>query len=50
MAEEILVDEATASAPGTAAFTFRPAGRRLLRGFDQPVEAFTLGPSAIDDT
>jgi len=41
---EILVDEATAASAAAAAFSFRPAGRRLLKGFDQPVEAFALVP------
>jgi adenylate cyclase len=43
---EVLVDTATTSAAGER-FSFRPAGLRLLKGFDVPVEVFSLGaPSA----
>ncbi len=38
---EVLVDVPTAAAVG-GAFSFRPAGHRLLKGFDQPVEVFSL--------
>jgi adenylate cyclase len=39
--KEVLVDQATmASAEGR--FAFRPAGLRLLKGFDQPFEVFSL--------
>jgi adenylate cyclase len=39
--KEVLVDGATAaSAPGP--FEFRPAGSRLLKGFDEPIEVFSL--------
>lgn len=38
---EVLVDVATASA-GSEAFAFRPAGHRLLKGFDTPIEVFSL--------
>jgi class 3 adenylate cyclase len=36
---EVLVDEATADSPGVTA---TPAGRRMLRGFDDPVPVFAL--------
>jgi adenylate cyclase len=39
--KEVLVDAATASAP-SGAFACQPAGHRLLKGFDQPVEVFSL--------
>ena len=40
---EVLVDGATASASaGSPAFGFRPAGHRLLKGFDTPIEVFSL--------
>jgi len=39
---EVLVDAAATSAAGDA-FSFRPAGHRLLKGFDVPVEVFSLG-------
>ena len=29
-----------------AGLTFSPAGRRMLKGFDDPVELFALGPAA----
>ena len=38
---EVLVNAATASSAGDP-FEFRPAGRRLLKGFEQPVEVFSL--------
>jgi len=38
---EVLVDAVTASA-GSGSFAFRPAGHRLLKGFDEPVEVFSL--------
>ncbi len=38
---EVLVDTATTAAARDA-FTFRPAGHRLLKGFDIPLEVFSL--------
>jgi adenylate cyclase len=38
---EVLVNGATAES-ATDRFTFRPAGRRLLKGFDEPLEVFSL--------
>jgi adenylate cyclase len=38
--KEILVDAATAAA--ATAVVLRPAGRRLLKGFDEPVEVYSL--------
>jgi len=38
---EVLVDAATVSA-GNECFAFRPAGNRLLKGFDRPIEVFSL--------
>ena len=38
---EVLVDGATAFAAGET-FGFRPAGHRLLKGFDAPVEVFSV--------
>jgi adenylate cyclase len=38
---EVLVDQATASSAADR-FAFRPAGFRLLKGFDQPFEVFSL--------
>jgi adenylate cyclase len=38
---EVLVDAAAAAA-GSGSFGFRPAGHRLLKGFDSPVEVFSL--------
>jgi adenylate cyclase len=45
---EVLVDGATASSAGSP-FAFRPAGRRLLKGFDDPFEVFSLDmvPTAV---
>jgi adenylate cyclase len=45
---EVLVDAATATTAGEIAF--RPAGRRLLKGFDKPVEVFSLdtAPAGIE--
>lgn len=40
--EEVLVDAATARAVTGSDFTFLPAGNRLLKGFDQAVEVFSL--------
>jgi adenylate cyclase len=37
---ELLVDAATAA--GATAYSFLPAGRRLLKGFDEPVEVYSL--------
>jgi adenylate cyclase len=42
---EVLVDGATVTAAGTA-FAFRPAGQRLLKGFDRPLEVFSLDTAA----
>lgn len=39
--KEVLVDAATAQTPSTP-FDFRPAGHRLLKGFDQPLEVYSL--------
>jgi adenylate cyclase len=44
--KEVLVDAATASS-ARGPFVFRPAGRRLLKGFDDPVEAFSLDIDAV---
>jgi adenylate cyclase len=41
---EVLVNGATAES-ATDRFTFRPAGRRLLKGFDEPLEVFSLDES-----
>ena len=38
---EVLVDADTAAAASDA-FTFEPAGHRLLKGFDDPIEVFSL--------
>jgi adenylate cyclase len=45
---EVLVDAFTAAAPSMP-FSFRPAGHRLLKGFDGPVEAYSLelGATAV---
>jgi len=42
---EVLVDAATAAA-GAHGFAFRPAGHRLLKGFDRPVEVYSLDQGA----
>jgi adenylate cyclase len=39
---EILVDETTAHAVESVEFSFRPAGRRLLKGFDTAIEVFSV--------
>lgn len=39
--KEVLVDGATA-ASAQGSFEFRPAGDRLLKGFDKPIEVFSL--------
>jgi adenylate cyclase len=39
--KEVLVDEATAASAGEG-FSFRPAGHRLLKGFDRPLEVYSL--------
>ncbi|HEV3281446.1 MAG TPA: adenylate/guanylate cyclase domain-containing protein [Acidimicrobiales bacterium] len=39
--KEVLVDAATARSPVTP-FSFRPAGHRLLKGFDDPFEVYSL--------
>ena len=38
---EVLVDADTAAAASDA-FVFDPAGHRLLKGFDDPIEVFSL--------
>jgi adenylate cyclase len=38
---EVLVDAATVAAASDA-FDFKPAGNRLLKGFDDPIEVFSL--------
>ena len=45
---EVLVDGSAASSAGKP-FAFRPAGRRLLKGFDEPFEVFSLDmvPTAV---
>jgi adenylate cyclase len=40
---EVLVDAETAGSAGDA-FEFGGAGRRQLKGFDRPVEVYSLGP------
>ena len=44
--KEVLVDADTAHSPSTP-FSFRPAGHRLLKGFDDPFEVYSLelGPT-----
>jgi adenylate cyclase len=39
--KEVLVDAATARSPATP-FSFRPAGHRLLKGFEDPFEVYSL--------
>jgi adenylate cyclase len=39
--KEVLVDGTTA-ASAQSPFEFRPAGSRLLKGFDEPIEVFSL--------
>jgi adenylate cyclase len=39
--KEVLVDEDTAASAGPG-FSFRPAGHRLLKGFDRPLEVYSL--------
>jgi adenylate cyclase len=39
--KEVLVDGVTADTAG-GSFAFRPAGHRLLKGFDRPLEVFSL--------
>jgi adenylate cyclase len=43
---EVLVDAPTAVAGGEG-FEFLPAGQRLLKGFDAPVEVYSLHPGAV---
>ncbi|MGH9081649.1 MAG: adenylate/guanylate cyclase domain-containing protein [Acidimicrobiales bacterium] len=45
--KEVLVDAATARSASTS-FSFRPAGHRLLKGFDDPFEVYSLelGPDS----
>ncbi len=43
---EVLVDPATA-ASGSSTFSFSPAGHRLLKGFDEPLEVFSLDTSTL---
>lgn len=45
--KEVLVDEATALS-AQSAFTFRPAGHRLLKGFETPREVFSLHAAPAD--
>jgi len=48
---EVLVDAETA-ASASGSFSFRPAGHRLLKGFDDPIEVFSLdteGPPGAPD-
>jgi adenylate cyclase len=45
---EVLVDPATASAAGEG-FVFLPGGHRLLKGFDKPVEVFSLSTGQQDE-
>jgi adenylate cyclase len=40
--KEVLVDAATAAAASASSVSFRAAGRRLLKGFDEPVEVYSL--------
>jgi adenylate cyclase len=42
---EVLVDGETASAASDT-FAFQPAGHRVLKGFDDPIEVFSLDTSA----
>lgn len=39
---EVLVDAGTARAAASSPLTFVPAGRRLLKGFDQPAEVYSV--------
>ena len=41
MPGEVLVNGSVASS-ASKQFDFRPAGRRLLKGFDEPLEVFSL--------
>jgi adenylate cyclase len=43
--KEVLVDEATSASAGRG-FSFRPAGHRLLKGFDRPLEVYSLDSAA----
>jgi adenylate cyclase len=38
---EVLVNQALGAQAGGSRFRFEPAGRRMLRGFDEPVLLFT---------
>jgi adenylate cyclase len=40
--KEVLVDAATAAAANNTSVVLQPAGRRLLKGFDGPVEVYSL--------
>ena len=44
--KEVLVDGATA-ASAQGPFEFRPAGDRLLKGFDEPIEVFSLAKETL---
>jgi adenylate cyclase len=44
--KEVLVDGATA-ASAQGPFEFRPAGNRLLKGFDEPIEVFSLAGETL---
>ncbi len=45
---EVLVDEGAATS-ARGRFHFRPAGRRLLKGFDKPLEVFSLDTNPCPD-
>jgi adenylate cyclase len=47
---EVLADSAMAAVASSAAFRFVPAGNRLLKGFDQAVEVFSLEPAHTPDS
>jgi adenylate cyclase len=40
---ELLVTSAVASAASDSTITFEPAGKRMLKGFDEPVSLLTAG-------
>ena len=43
---EVLVDARTIAEGKGGPFEFEPAGHRLLKGFDQPVEVFSMVASS----
>jgi adenylate cyclase len=45
---EVLVDAATAATARSPSLHFEAAGRRLLKGFDQPVDVFSLSAHSTD--